>query len=61
MSEPYDNPLWDFSNGVKKEEIRLFTKNSGLPKLLRWSHALFSNQKLIFTTSIATLIDLSCM
>jgi hypothetical protein len=29
----------------KEEKKRLITKNSGLPKLLRWSHALRSDQK----------------
>ena len=32
--------------GMKREERRkINTKNSGLPKLLRWSHALRSDQK----------------
>ena len=39
----YDNPFWDFSNGVRGGR-RLVTKNSGLPKLLCWSHALCSDQ-----------------
>ena len=43
-SEPYNNPLWDFSYDVKKEERSLITKNCGLPNLLRWSHALRSDQ-----------------
>ena len=29
----------------KEEEEDLFTKNSGLPKLVCWPHALRSNQK----------------
>ena len=43
--EPYNNPFWDFNNGGEsKSEKILITKNSGLPKLLRWSHELRSNQ-----------------
>ena len=48
------NPFLDFSNGgkerKKKKERRLITKNSGLPKLLRWSHALRSD-KLFYKNS----------
>ena len=45
VSEPYDNHFGDFSNGGKSEsKKRLITKNSGLPKLLRWLHALCSDQ-----------------
>ena len=45
ISESYDNPCWDFINRGKKrkeedkKKRRLITENSGLPKLLRWSHA----------------------
>ena len=38
--EPYDNHFWDFSYGGSG----LITKNSGLPKLLHWLHALRSDQ-----------------
>ena len=39
MLGPYNDPFWDFSNNdEKKKEERLITKNSGLPKFLRWSH-----------------------
>ena len=42
--KPCDNPFWDFSNGGESKKIN--TKNSGLPKLLRWSHTLRSDQHL---------------
>ena len=40
--EPYDNPFWDFSDSGKKKSKskKINTKNSGLPKLLRWLHVL---------------------
>ena len=45
--ETHDNPFWEFSNGGEsKSKKRLITKNSGLPKLLPWSHALRSDQKI---------------
>ena len=42
--EPYVNPFWDISYVVWKKKMN--TKNSGLPKLLRWSHALLSDPKM---------------
>jgi hypothetical protein len=45
--KPYDNPSWGFEQRYeekKKKKKRLITKNSGLPKLLRWSHVLRSDQ-----------------
>ena len=44
--EPYDNPFWDFSYGVELLHRWHFAwdKNSGLPKLLYWSHALHLDQ-----------------
>ena len=44
--KPYDNPLWDFSDGGRKDK----KKKVKIPKivaylsLLRWSHALRSDQ-----------------
>ena len=45
--KPYNNPFWGFEQRYQDNKIttrRLITKNSGLPKLLRWSHALRSDQ-----------------
>jgi hypothetical protein len=45
MWNPRTTPFWEFSNcGESKSKKRLITKNSGLPMLLRWSHALLSDQ-----------------
>jgi hypothetical protein len=44
VSEPYKNPFWDSSDGRKKGEVVRKYQNSGLPKLLRWSHTLRLDQ-----------------
>jgi hypothetical protein len=43
--KPCDNPFWDFSNGGESKKIN--TKNSGLHKLLHWSHALRLDQNAV--------------
>ena len=52
--EPYSNPFWDFNKGAESKK-RNNTKNSGLPKFLRWSHALRSDQKYVFKSSLSIL------
>jgi hypothetical protein len=45
LLELYNNPFWDLSYGVEnKERKKINTKNGGLPKLPRWSHALRLDQ-----------------
>ena len=43
ISQPYDNPFWDFSKGGAKKKINLPIIVAYL-SLLRWSHALRSDQ-----------------
>jgi hypothetical protein len=48
ISEPYDEPFWDFSNGEeKKSGRRKNTENSSLPELIRRSHSLLSDQNVM--------------
>jgi hypothetical protein len=56
--KPYDNPFWGFEQRYEeKRRKRLITKNSGLPKLLCWSHALRSDQNLIMVGEKCSVND----
>jgi hypothetical protein len=42
--EPYKNPFWYFSCGLKKDSEEELYQKSGLTKLLCWSHGLHADQ-----------------
>jgi hypothetical protein len=56
VSEPYDNPFWEKRYRVKERMKKNNTNNSGLPKLLRWSHAFCSDQCYWFWGQIRFLL-----
>ena len=48
ISERYDNPIWDFRYGTKEKESGIIPKIVAYLSLLRWSHALHSDQNTLY-------------